>query len=389
MTERKERKEILRAGRRGQRVRVVEDVNHGHRVYLVLWRDPAGRRHTAVYARPRERAEALAFADGLVLEQAKPGDAPRPRLTLDQLFTRYQDDKFPELRPRSRLLYRQFWAHFANFAGPHVAAEDVGIETMTGLRRHLERAGKAVNTIRRVFAVVRMVFRWGEMHELMVRNRVALYVYRVAKERRPVSPAEYRSEELGAILATLNPAKATEWRPFVALTLCGNQGARQNAVLHLDWKDIDLDARRVTWRARWDKTGVEWTQPLRAASLAALEVARARTGGRGWVLPGFGRGDVEAPYTIQALWSALKRAEARAGIPHRSRRGGHGFRRLVAGDVAAATGDGMLALSAIGDRDPRQAERYIKAREDRLRDVFDRMDAAPASELQAKRPEGS
>ena len=367
------RKVLLRLGRRGRLVRVVEAVNHGDPVYVVTW-TAGGKRRAKFFPRPRERAEALAFAEGVAEEQTR-GDKPTPAapITLEALFAKYQVDTFPALRPRSRLLYRQFWAHFVNFAGPHVPADDIRADTLSRLRLHLEGRGMAVNTIRRVMAITRMVFRWGQMHELLQRNRVSLYTYRVAKEQRPESPAEYRLEELAALLAAFDPAKATEWRPWVALTLCGYQGARQHAVLHLRWEDVDLVAGTITWRAAYDKAGREWTQPLRVASRAALDVARPRAQGRPWVLPGFGS-EGEAPYTIQALWGALKRAEERAGIPHRPRRGAHGLRRLLAGEVNARTGNAKLAMDAIGDWDIRMADRYIKTREDTLRETFEAMD---------------
>src|SRR5438477_339706 len=33
-----------------------------------------------------------------------------------------------------------------------------------------------------------------------------------------------------------------------------------NAILHLQWVDVDLDSRIIVWRAPWDKTGREYIQ---------------------------------------------------------------------------------------------------------------------------------
>ena len=44
---------------------------------------------------------------------------------------------------------------------------------------------------------------------------------------------------------------------------------------------------------------------------------------------------------------------------------------MLAGDVLEATGDPLLALQAIGDADARQAQRYLKKRDDRTRKAFD------------------
>lgn len=387
------RRELLRLGRRGRLVRVVEGVNRGERVLIVLFRKPGGARGARFFGL-RQRSEAIAFAEGIADEQSKPPAPASPvRLTVEQLWAAYFADVRPSLRPRSQVLYPYFWKLFAAFAGPHTPAEDLTVRTMTELREELEKQGKAVNTIRRVMGVARMAFRWAEIHELIQKNRVGRYVYRVAKEARPESPDEFRDDEFRLLLASFKPTLQSQWRPWVALTLCGNQGARQNAVLHLRWEDVDLEAGVITWRAAFDKTGREWQQPLRAASRAALEVAagwRDRAGDRGgWVLPGYGRKDAGAPYTIQALWGALKRAEERAGIAHRERRGAHGLRRLLAGEVARLTGDPKLAMDAIGDRDIKQAERYVKVRMDRLAGAFERLDTESASQVQASENGGA
>ena len=71
------------------------------------------------------------------------------------------------------------------------------------------------------------------------------------------------------------------------LLLIGHQGVRQRAALHLRWEDVDLDARVITWRARYDKVGREWSQPIRDATRSALLTAlywRERDGYTGpWV----------------------------------------------------------------------------------------------------------
>ena len=46
------------------------------------------------------------------------------------------------------------------------------------------------------------------------------------------------------------------------------------AILHLSWNDVDWVPGRVTWRARYDKQGREWTQPLTLAAYSALLTAR-------------------------------------------------------------------------------------------------------------------
>lgn len=78
-------------------------------------------------------------------------------------------------------------------------------------------------------------------------------------------------------------------------------------------------------------------------------------------------------------------SEERAGIPHRPRRGAHGLRRLLAGEVNARTGNAKLAMDAIGDRDIRMADRYLKPREDKIRETFEAMDAGNEQDGEAGR----
>lgn len=374
------RKEVLRLGRRGRYVRVVWTKVRGARMLAVLWRDAQGKRHQMLYS-PTQQLEASQFAEGVAEEQARPPKPAEPkRLTIAELWDAYAADVFKGLRPKSKVLYRYYWGRFAAFAGPHRLAEDLTVRTMIELREALEQDGAAVNTIRKVVSHARMVFEWAETHELIQKNRVGKYVYRVAKEDRPESPAEYRLEEFRALLAQFDPTKRSQWRPFVALSLCGYQGARQHAVLHLRWEDVDLEAGTLTWRSEWDKVGRTWTQPLRQGSRAALEAAAKFRNESGWVLWGYTRTGTPTTYTIQSLWSAITRAEERAGIEHAERRGGHGLRRLLAGEVAALTGDAKLAMDAIGDRDIRQADRYVKRRNDRLAQAFEQLDEQGAND---------
>jgi hypothetical protein len=97
-------------------------------------------------------------------------------------------------------------------------------------------------------------------------------------------------------------------------------------------------------------------------------------------------------YTPQSLWAALRRAESRAGIEHHERRASHGLRRLLAGEVNALTGNAKLAMDAIGDRDIKQAQRYLRPRQDELKAAFDRLDEcsgiANDKQTTSKRPGG-
>ena len=390
MSPRPSRKVHLKAGPRGRTVRVVEGTHRGAEVYWVEHRTADGRRTAAPFPRTRVgRAEAMAYADGVLARQQRGPSPEAPhRMTVEEVWRAYVAAEFPAFRPNTHRIYRDGWRPWAEFVGPHTVAEDLGTQSMAGLRSALEARGWAVNTISKTFGVIRGVYNWAEEHELIQRNRVSRYRYKVAKDKRPKSPAEYRTEDLVAILAQLPLDYGNKWRAHAVVAICGNQGARSWAALHLQWADVDLEAGRIIWRAAWDKNGTEWSQPLRHATRAVLVMAdywRQLAGYEGpWVFFPGSRRNRGAVYTQGAALAALKTAEQRAGIPHQRGRGLHGFRRMLSGDVNDLTGNVKLALEAIGDSDIRMAKRYLKPRKDRLAAVFEQLDRAePATHLQA------
>lgn len=386
------RRPLFRAGVRGRTVRVAAGVNHGAPCYWVYYRTPDGKRTGKPFPfNAAGKADAIGYAQGVVESQVKPGTAERPRLTVAQLWAEFVGERGRGWRFNTRRIYHEAWAPFEAVAGAHNIAEDVGRSTLAHVAADLETRKLAVNTIQKTMSVVRQVYGFGLEAELIQKNRAGGFRYRVAKEKRPVSPDEYTMEEFGRLIDALPLDRKGTWRAHTVLGVCGYQGARQHAVLHLQWRDVDWAADRIYWRAEWDKNGVEWDQPLRDPTRALLLVAQDwhhRLGiESAWVFP--------APrtagkvYAIQTLWWNLRAAEKRAEIEHRARRAGHGLRRLLAGEVNALTGDAMLAMLSIGDRDIRQANRYLKKRDTRVRGAFDALDAALSSNRQAEAPESN
>lgn len=210
------------------------------------------------------------------------------------------------------------WKQWELYAGVGFIAEDVTPAMLHGFRRALEGRLYAVNMIRGIVSVCKLVCNWAEREELIGRNRWRLYQLKIAKDAQPESPAEYRHEDLDCLLRQFDPRKASQWRPWVALTLLGAQGVRQVAALQLRWSDLDLRHRVIVSPKATDKRGRDSPQALARVAVRALRVAREMARRQGvhsaFVLYGT-RG---APcYTIQRLWKALRHAEEKAGIPHR------------------------------------------------------------------------
>lgn len=364
-------------GERGALVRLWK-LSGDRKGYVVQWTEQGGRRQRAFPLTAKGKQEAEAFA------KAFTAAAPRAMRSTRALWEAYQADQFPTLRPNSRRLYATAWAHWEAFYGAHRDPSDLTLEECGEFRRWLDATqGLGLNTARSTITVVRTVYNWGEPRDLLTRNRWHGYRFKVLKGTQPAPRAEYRAEEFLAMWRELDPAQATQWRAWVTLGLLGIYGNRQHAILALRWDWITEDS--ITIPAAVEKTGKPMRLPMLPLTTHILSVARGwrdRVGydGPHVLFAGSTKGR-NAHYTIQSFWAQLRTVEARAGVPRIAGRAGHGFRRMLVGDLADATGDVGLALQAIGDS-LAMAKHYRTRRDDRIRDVL-------TDRLARMMPEGS
>lgn len=366
-------KTIATEGASRQKIRVYEETVGGSRLIRVRWREN-GKRMTRSWPYTADnKATARIFAKGIA-EGRNLQTSGKP-LALRELWERYAEAEFPHLRPKSKKLYREYWNMWEIAWGREFMADLTTLDMANQFRATLTRQGMATSTIRHSLETVKMVYRWGKKHKLIPSNELAEFEFKIAKEDRKAPPAEYSDDEAEKILAKLDPKKGTQWRAWATLSICRLQGIRQTSALHLQWADIE--GATITWRAPWDKNGKEWTQPIRRATYDVLAVVRAWQAKKGytgpWVIQSGSKRNKGECYTIGALYQSLRGAETRAGVKHLDNRGGHGLRRLLAGDVNAATGDPALAMMSIGD-DVRQAHKYIQKRDDRVAGAFALLD---------------
>lgn len=373
-------KTLLKIGHHGSRVRVFLEGD----LVRVRWRVNGIRKHQSWPNSPENRATAKAFAEGIV-ERRKTGPTkPALRLTLRELWDRYQEAEFPSLRPKSQERYLERWRKWERFLGREFVAEDTTQENADKYRTARGELGIAVNQIAEEVKNAKTVYAWGQRRKLLAQNDLGLYRFKIAKEDRREAPAEYRLADFYRILKQFTPAAWGAWRPWGLLTLLGTQGVRTNSARHLQWSDVDLVAGVLIWRAKYDKLGREWRQPLRAATRRALEQAWGwrlhanYTGPWVWFSQDSRRINKghEPVYGHSALAAALKGAEGRAGVRHVDLRAMHGLRRMVVGEIVRLTGDIAAAAQFIGDTDLRVVNRsYLKRRDDQLRGVADQLDA--------------
>lgn len=413
----KPRQTLYIAGRRGDRVRALVDKARDR--VEVHYRDLDGVPHKQVFPNTKAgRADAVAWATTFHAERERmrqEASQPKaaPRTTLRQLWDAFRaSPAWRDLREKTRVAYEYRWRKWELHVGRHTVVDETTLKHVDDFITAGRAADVAVNQIRQVINVARGIYNWGQSRKLVAVNDLALYRWKKPKDAQVHEPEEYTEAEFDRLLGVLSPQQGGTWRPWVGLMLAGFHGQRANAVLHLRWEDIDHTRGEIRWPAAYQKQGVELVQPLTWEAVAALETARTwreRTGYTGpWILFAGGGNKRLGPalvgnarhyrkdrtpaqdtaWTYQAFWRALNKAEVRAHVAHKPYRAIHGFRKMNAGNVADRTGDARLGMEWIGDRDLKQAPKYLKRRSERM----DRAAAAATGSVTASRetvPESS
>jgi hypothetical protein len=398
------RKVLARYGRVNDQVKAVVDDKAG--AVLVYYRDSHGIPRKRRFPLTKDgRAESVEWASTYHeerdrLERERTSAAARPRATLRDLWTAYRNANWDDLRPKTRIAYEGRWAKWERFVGRDTLADDVTLQHADDYRAAARKVDTALNQIRQVLNVARIVFAWGSTRKLITVNELALYRWKQPKDAVVNEPAEYSEAEWEQLLAVASPQKGTTWRIHVALMLAGRQGPRANAARHLKVEDI-VDGE-IRWPAEFQKNGKALVQPMTDDAIAAVMTAlywRQECGYAGpWLLFAGGgnkrlaparvnavlgassryrrrsdrsyrrdrTADQDTPYTYAAMHRALLKAEERAGVEHKRYRAFHGFRRMAAGNAAEKTRDARLGMQWIGDRDMKQAPKYLKQRDDQM-----------------------
>lgn len=393
------RRTLATYGARGDQVRVLVDAR-ADRVE-VKYRDAEGVARKRIFANDKA-GRAAAVAWGSTYHAARAAEQQRAaelaagvasvpaRVTVRGLWEAYvASPAFANLRRKTQDNYTTRYRTWQRFRGDDALADDTTLHHVDRFRTSMREAGRAPNSARQVLSVVRAVMNWGQTRELVRTNKIALHRWKTKKGEEPLEPEEYTEAEFLTLLGAVSPQSGRTWRLHVALMLVGHHGQRANAIRHLRWADVDWAAGEIVWPAEYQKNGCELIQPLTDEGRAALFTAwywRERTGYEGpWVLfagggnkrlgdaplPNWSRrrartADQDVPMTYGGLWAALTKAEERAGVEHKERRAFHGGRKMSAGNVADRTGDDRLGMEWIGDKDMKQAKKYLKRRNERF-----------------------
>lgn len=381
------RKTLREYGSHGRSVRVfVESFASRNRQSLVRvqWRE-AGKLRTESLPDSREnQARAKAFAEGVAERLTLHGRGTNERLTMMELGERYlAAHPTPETwRPRTRQSFIGRWKVWLAFATPTRQIDTVTPDTLDDFRAAMRQQDYAVNQIANHVQLVKSVYRFARARKYLLENPIAEYAMKLSRDQRRLEVPEWTAEERDKILAALDPRSARTWRAYCAVVLSAVLGVRVNALLNLEWRDVDVTARVIRWRPELDKLAKDRTQPMPRDAVRAVRILRVWRGRLGYagpfVIPGDKRRQKRAggerPYSYQALNQSLKHAATVAQVRWIDYRALHGFRRHVLNNALAITGNIVRAGQFIGDTDLRTLQRsYVRERAEDLRDVADAM----------------
>lgn len=387
---------IAKFGRYKGTVNVYGLTLDGEPVARVEWRQ-FGQRKTETFRGPKRDREnaAKSYAEGIA-ERLRAGDAPKPvRRTVGDLWKAYLTAHGVDWRPKTRTLNASRWRVFTLHVNPLTFADLVTPETLDTWREQLlsTKTGKtgapmARNQVAHHIQLVKSVFRFARARKLLTENPIADYAVRKGRDYQPLEVAEFTPEEWGKILAELPYRSTRAWRVWLAIALDGLLAPRSNALLKLEWRDVDLAARTVTWRGQLDKVGKTRVQPLPRDAVLAFRVAnvwRARIGYAGaYVFPPVQERNAAGHWTYASLNRQLHLACDRAGVGRVKYRAMHGLRRMVGGNVLKVTGDITKVGDYLGDSDVRVLRRsYLRNRPDQLAAVVSAMRLPAAIEGKA------
>jgi integrase len=272
-------------------------------------------------------------------------------------------------RPSTRRNYANHRKRIEEALGPDLRANTLGHPELDALWNKLSKLGMAPNQIRNKVQLVQRLFSWAHARDYVSHNKPGTWDIPEVKKRQP---GEYLPADVDKVLRAWDYADGWEWRPWAVTMIAQSHGFRVNAILNLEWRDVDLVKGTVTLRGELDKTRRDWERPLTWDGYAALLTARWHADRLGKATPFVFFGLGSRHYTYGAYWAALAKAERKADVKHERGRAAHGFRRTAVGNVRRDTGDAALALLWVGDRDLRQAQSYVKERAEELEGIADR-----------------
>lgn len=369
-------------GRYGTKVNVFSTTLEGESVCRVEWRE-AGWRRTQTFRGPKRdrEAQAKAFAAGTA-DRLKGGPLEAPkRHTVGELWSLYLTAQTPDWRPKTLVIAKQRWRVFTDHVSPQTFADLVKPETLDTWRKALLETptGKtkqpmARNQVAHHIQLVKAVWRFARHRKLLLENVLADYAVKKGRDYQALEVPEYTPAEWGKILEQFDYRNAKQWRPWAAIALDGMLAPRSNALLKLEWSDVNMGTRVVTWRGGNDKVGKTRKQPLPRDAALVFRVCKVWARREGYTGPfvffGAQARTKGTHWRYSALNKQLHDACDAAGVARVKYRAMHGLRRMAGGNVLEATGDITKVGDWLGDSDLRVLRKsYIRERDGQMASI--------------------
>ena len=371
------------AGERGRNwVRAYEDNRTGIILVEFFESDSAlnAPKRKRISLGHRDRHQAKQQADEIA---ARFGEfrAPTPDdLTLQQLFDKYLGEVTPTKSVGKQKHDRGCAQMFLRFFGGDRKAKSLNVRDWNrfvtarregsvgpGMRRKPAGDRQVGYDLRWLLAALNWATKAANREGRVLLDFNPLKGLPIPVERNPKRPVltdgEYQQ--------LLRVASEVNWRFRVALILAHETGHRIGAIRHLRWADVDLNEKRVRWRAESDKIQFDHVTPLSPPAVAALELAQHHRPaiGDAWVLPSPSDDGVPCSRHLMKNW--WRKAEDLAGFETVKGRGWHSLRRKFATELKDESLKDLCQLG--GWKDPQTILKcYQTADEESMREALSR-----------------
>ena len=320
-----------------------------------------------------DRQRAKQEADELAAALRQPDRREVP--TLGTLFETYERTVTPTKALSTQQHDRTTLVHFRRVFGESTRADELTCRDAARFEVERRRLGDLrprrksakgkyhplkSRTIAYDLRLLKAVLTWGVSAGFLERNSLA--TLKIANEDTPNRPVFTESQ----YRALLDTADSFPWQFGCLLLLAHETGHRLNAILSLQWGDIDFVTGRVTWRGEADKIGNEHLTPMTDIARQAVEDARRQAPGIGDapILPGVKQRAKPVGTDLARDW--LQKAQVLAKLPPERGRGWHAFRRNFASELRHV---GLRDLCDLGGwKDPMTVVKcYQRPSEDAMR----------------------
>jgi integrase len=287
----------------------------------------------------------------------------------------------PGIRPATRVFYRQIVKALRAAFGEKVERTAPGVDVFSGRSKEIasitfrdcerlisEKRAESDSPCRanRYLTVLRSIFKAAVEWELLDRNPTE----KIRKQREPLREYDVTPEDLTKILV-----EAEAWlRPVILMGFY--TGARRADLLGvrlkkaerpgLTWADVDLDRKVVTFRGTKEKRTRH--VPICDELLTVLKAMPSRFQGGPVFIDEAG-----VTVTPDRALRAFQRAAVAAKVPHADRLRFHDLRHAFGTSLAELNVSLREIQALLGHAQIGTTERYLHAREARLRDAVARL----------------